>query len=207
MAKRERTYNIPIRKEFRNAPLHKRADRAVTAVQDFLKRHMKSDEVKLGQGLNQKIWERGMRNPPHHVKVTAIKDENGLVTAELFGEVYNEPTREELEKAYEQKLEKAKPKKSKVKEEKPKSKDTDAKKLEDDLVKDMTKIASGKPAEKKVASAPKTAEPKSDVKKTAVKKAPSKKAEEKPAEKKASAKKTVQKKAPVKTAAKPSLKK
>jgi hypothetical protein len=32
-----------------------------------------------------KLWERGIRSPPHHVNVTAVRYEDGLVRAELVG--------------------------------------------------------------------------------------------------------------------------
>ena len=76
MAKIERTYTIPLRKSWRKAPSYKRAKRAVTAVQRFIKKHMKSDDVKIGRNLNKKIWERGIKNPPHKIKVNLVKEES-----------------------------------------------------------------------------------------------------------------------------------
>ncbi len=81
----ERTYNIPLRKEYQKSPKWKRAKKAVIALREFLVRHMKSEDVKLGPALNEKVWQHGVRNPPHHVKVTVTKDDKGTVKAELFG--------------------------------------------------------------------------------------------------------------------------
>ena len=81
----ERSYNIPLRREFMKVQRYKRAKKAVNAVKKFLSRHMKSETIKVGKNLNKKIWERGIKNPPHHVKVTARKDKEGVVFAELFG--------------------------------------------------------------------------------------------------------------------------
>ncbi|RLE42824.1 hypothetical protein DRJ48_02660 [Candidatus Woesearchaeota archaeon] len=81
----ERTYNVPLRREFQKVPRYKRAKRAVTALREFISKHMKSDKVKLGEYVNREIWKRGIKNPPHHVKVTAVKDEEGVVTVELVG--------------------------------------------------------------------------------------------------------------------------
>ena len=80
----ERTYTIPLRKEFLKVASWRRTEKAVFAVQKFLKRHMKSDHVKLGKALNEFIWKQGIKNPPHKVKVNAQKDEKGVVRAELF---------------------------------------------------------------------------------------------------------------------------
>lgn len=95
MAKLERVYNIPVRKEFLRAPKHKRANRAVSAVRMFLQKHMKSEDVRLGNHINLAIWERGRKQPPHHVKVTAIKGDDNIVRAELFGIPVQEIKKEE----------------------------------------------------------------------------------------------------------------
>ncbi|MEM4268156.1 MAG: 50S ribosomal protein L31e [Candidatus Woesearchaeota archaeon] len=81
----ERVYNIPLRKEFLKVPKYKRSKKAVTAVKEFLARHMKSSEVRLGRYINETIWSRGIKNPPHHIKVHCIKDEKGVVRAEIVG--------------------------------------------------------------------------------------------------------------------------
>lgn len=81
----EKSFNIPLRKEFQKSPKYKRSKKAVSAIRQFLQKHMKSNDVKIGKGINLKIWERGIKNPPHHIKVTALKDDKGVVTAELFG--------------------------------------------------------------------------------------------------------------------------
>ena len=44
----ERTYNVPLRKEFLKVPKYKRAKKAVTALKQFLVKHMKSDNIKIG---------------------------------------------------------------------------------------------------------------------------------------------------------------
>lgn len=81
----ERTYNIPLRKEFQKVPKYKRAKKAITALRKFLARHMKSDQIKLGKHLNELIWNNGIKNPPHHVNVSVVKEDNGTVRAELIG--------------------------------------------------------------------------------------------------------------------------
>ncbi len=86
----ERTYTIPLRAAFRNAPRIRKTNRAVKAVHAFLVRHMKSEDVKLGQHLNEFLWGRGIRNPPPRVTVTAVKDAEGVVRAELAGKAFKE---------------------------------------------------------------------------------------------------------------------
>ena len=101
MANLERTYNVPLRKEFMKAPKYRRAKKALNALREFLAKHMKSDNVKIGLYLNKKIWERGFRHPPHHVKLTAVKDEKGVVTAELFGAPKPKPKEDKSKKTAE----------------------------------------------------------------------------------------------------------
>ncbi len=87
----ERTYNVPLRKEYQKAPRWKRTEKAVVGLRQFLGKHMKSENVLLSTPLNNLLWKHGIKNPPHHVKVTAIKDKEGVVHAELFGEKKAEP--------------------------------------------------------------------------------------------------------------------
>ena len=81
----ERTYNVPLRKEYMKAPRWNRTKKAVTALRQFLVKHMKSENVLLSKELNEELWKHGIQNPPHHIKVKATKDDKGVVKAELFG--------------------------------------------------------------------------------------------------------------------------
>ena len=82
----ERVYNVPLRKEYMKVPRYKRSKKAVKALREFLQKHMKSPDIKLSHAVNEKVWKHGIKNPPHHVKVTAKKDDKGTVIATLFGE-------------------------------------------------------------------------------------------------------------------------
>lgn len=137
MAKLERTYIVPLRKEFMKVPAHKRAKKAVRALRAFLVRHMKSENIKIGNFVNMAIWARSMKNPPRFVKITAVKGEDGAVTAELFGKEYVDV------KAAIEKQKKAGDEKKEKKEEKK----TDEKKEE----KEETKTAAPEKEEKKAA--------------------------------------------------------
>ena len=91
----ERTYIIPLRKGWLKAPKYRRAKKAVNTVKEFLVRHMKSEDVRLGTFLNLEIWKHGIRNPPSRVKVNVSKDDKGVVRAELFGAPKVEEKKEE----------------------------------------------------------------------------------------------------------------
>ena len=87
----ERTYNVPLRREYQKAPRWKRTEKAVVGLRKFLTRHMKSGKILLSTSLNNELWKHGIKNPPHHVKVTATKNKEGVVHAEFFGERKAEP--------------------------------------------------------------------------------------------------------------------
>ena len=78
----ERTYTIPLR-DVKNVQRTIRAAKAVRVVQEFLKKHMKADNVKIDASVNEKIWERGIQKIPSKIKVKAVKDDKGLVEATL----------------------------------------------------------------------------------------------------------------------------
>ena len=79
----ERVYVIPLRKETLKVPPFKKANKAAKSVREFISKHMKSDNVAIGKYLNLKLWSHGAKNPPHKVKVNAVKDDKGKVFVEL----------------------------------------------------------------------------------------------------------------------------
>lgn len=103
MATLERTYNVPLRRTFVRSPRYKRSKRAVTILREFIAKNMKSEDIKIGKNLNEFIWKDGIKNPPHHVKIQVVKDDKGVVRAELFGKKYVEPTKEDRENAAKEK--------------------------------------------------------------------------------------------------------
>ncbi len=99
MAKLERTYIIPLRREWLKAPKYKRAKKAIAAIKEFIAKHMKSTEIRLSKELNEAVWTRGIKSPPHHIKVNLVKDDEGKVTATLFGVAAKETEKEEKKEA------------------------------------------------------------------------------------------------------------
>ncbi|MBL7055329.1 60S ribosomal protein L31 [Candidatus Woesearchaeota archaeon] len=79
----ERTYNVPLRKEFLKAPNWNRTPKAVRALKQFIVKHMKSEDVSIGRYANELLWKKGIKSPPHHIKVNVTKDNKGKVVAEL----------------------------------------------------------------------------------------------------------------------------
>jgi len=79
----ERTYTIPLGR-IKNVPRTKRAPRAIRFIREFLKKHMKSDDIKLDSSINEKIWGRGIQKIPPKIKIKAVKEEDGTVKATLI---------------------------------------------------------------------------------------------------------------------------
>ncbi|MBN1175890.1 60S ribosomal protein L31 [Candidatus Woesearchaeota archaeon] len=84
----KRSYTVPLRTKFANTPRYKRTNKAVRVLKEFLVKHMKSDNVKIGPKLNETLWQDGIKNPPGKVKIVATKDDTGMVRAELEGVEY-----------------------------------------------------------------------------------------------------------------------
>lgn len=89
----EKTYIIPLRREYLKAAYYERSKRAMSALFAYLKKHTKAKTILIGPQLNESIWEKGIRNPPHKVKVTATIDKD-VAKVELFGHKYPEPIKQ-----------------------------------------------------------------------------------------------------------------
>jgi len=119
----ERVYNVPLRREFLKVANWRRTEKAVKALKQFVSKHMKSDNVILGRYVNKELWKHGIKNPPHHIKISAKKDDKGKVVVEL-AELPAKAKREM------EKQEKSKKGKEKAKKEEAKAKEAEAKKEE-----------------------------------------------------------------------------
>ena len=103
----EKQFTIPLRREFIKAPSYKKSERAIKAIRNFIEKHMKSDNVKIGKYLNLKIFERGRKNPPPRVKVKVLKEEK-LVRVELVEYPFDVQKKDHKEKKKEEKIEETK---------------------------------------------------------------------------------------------------
>ena len=93
----DRTYVIPLRREFLKVPKYKRAKKAMTAIKEFLVKHTKVTEFKIGKQINHAVWINGIKNPPHHIKIN-VKVVEGVAQAELFGHEFSEKKMEKKDK-------------------------------------------------------------------------------------------------------------
>ena len=83
----ERIMNVPLRIT-RTVPRTQRASRAIKAIREHVVRHMKAktEDVWIDPKINEKVWARGIRNPPKKIRVKAIKFEDELVEVSLSEE-------------------------------------------------------------------------------------------------------------------------
>jgi large subunit ribosomal protein L31e len=81
----EQIYIIPLR-DARRAPRWKRSNTAIRDIRKYLSKHLKSTDVKLNRTINERVWDRGSKNPPPRIRVRAMKFADGEVQAELAEE-------------------------------------------------------------------------------------------------------------------------
>lgn len=74
----ERIYTIPLREAY-EASRTRRAKKAINMIKKFAQRHMKSEEVRISEGVNKLVWSRGAEKPPRRIEVLIRKDESGVV--------------------------------------------------------------------------------------------------------------------------------
>ena len=79
MSETERIYTVPL-KEARNAQRYRRSEKAMMVLKAFAVRHMKAGTVKVDAAVNAAVWARGIKSPPHKIRVKMTKDDEGLVT-------------------------------------------------------------------------------------------------------------------------------
>ena len=170
----ERTYVIPLRKAILRVPLYTRTKRAMSEIRIFLKRHLKTENVKIGRYLNERMWEHSIKHPPTKITVNAAVDEDGIGWAELVGKPLFPPKKEKKGKE-EEKAEETKPAAEKA-EEKPKAEEKKPKAAKSLSEADSRKKMVAEFEEEEANAAPAGEETKPDVP-----------AEKKPAHKKAAA--------------------
>lgn len=99
----EKIFTIPLRKAWRTERT-RRAKKAIDLIRQFLERHMKSQNVRIGSSINNSVWSRGIQKPPRRVRVHALK-EGEIVYAELVEVELKPPSKEEVKKKKEKLLE------------------------------------------------------------------------------------------------------
>lgn len=86
--KMEQEYVIPLRGKYQHVARYKKTPKAIKSVKEFIARHMKIydkdlNKIKLDVYVNEYLWARGIKNPPHKIKVKAVKNSDGIVNVGL----------------------------------------------------------------------------------------------------------------------------
>ena len=62
-------------------PRYRRTDRVINMIKEFTKRHMKNENVKIDQELNEELWRRGKTNPPRKIRVKMTTEDNSILVS------------------------------------------------------------------------------------------------------------------------------
>ncbi|KZT26071.1 60S ribosomal protein L31 [Neolentinus lepideus HHB14362 ss-1] len=71
-----REYTIHLHKRVFGLSFKKRAPRAVKSVVEFAQKTMGTSEVRIDPKLNQALWEQGIKNVPHRIRVKLERKRN-----------------------------------------------------------------------------------------------------------------------------------
>ncbi|KAM0683770.1 60S ribosomal protein L31B [Mitosporidium daphniae] len=84
-----REYTIHLHKHVHGQSFKKRAPTAIKAVKAFAVKHMGTKDVRLDPKLNKALWEKGIRNVPHRVRVRLARRRNDdeKATEKLYTQV------------------------------------------------------------------------------------------------------------------------
>lgn len=61
------------------APRKKRSPKAMRVLREIVKRHMKVEDVKISNDVNETVWAKGIEKPPRKITIRAVKDKEGNV--------------------------------------------------------------------------------------------------------------------------------
>ncbi len=79
----EQVYTINIRKGVLEKPRWERSKFASRFVRNFLKRHLKTDKIKLDGSVVEAVWARGATKPLNKIRIKVEKDDD-IYIAKLF---------------------------------------------------------------------------------------------------------------------------
>jgi len=78
----ERIYTVPLTKAW-SVPKKKRTPRAMRVLKEFIKKHMKPEELLISTEVNEFLWSKGIQGSPRKIRIKAVKDVDNVVTIYL----------------------------------------------------------------------------------------------------------------------------
>jgi len=79
----EKILTINLRKALVKSRKWEKARDYLKVLRELLRRKFKTDKIKIDGKLNEKIWWRGIENPPSKLKIRVTKSDDGTVKAGL----------------------------------------------------------------------------------------------------------------------------
>ncbi|MCC5994357.1 MAG: 60S ribosomal protein L31 [Candidatus Aenigmarchaeota archaeon] len=70
----EKYLTLNLRKIIIKKQRWRRSEAAVFALKKLLRRHLKTDKIKISQALNNLIWKRGGKKPETKIRIKAVKE-------------------------------------------------------------------------------------------------------------------------------------
>jgi len=64
-----REYTVHIHKYVHGVQFKKRAPKALRSLKDFARKAMRTTDVRIDTTVNKFLWSRGVKNPPHRIRV------------------------------------------------------------------------------------------------------------------------------------------
>ena len=78
----ERIYTVPLTKSW-SSPIKKRTPRAMRVLKDFIKKHMKTEDILISTEVNEFLWSKGIRGSPRKIRIKAVRDTDNVVAVYL----------------------------------------------------------------------------------------------------------------------------
>ena len=78
----ERIYTIPLSKAWSTSK-RRRTPRAMRVLKDFIRKHMKPEELVITTEVNEFLWSKGIEGSPRRIRIKAVRDTDNVVTVYL----------------------------------------------------------------------------------------------------------------------------
>jgi len=82
----EKIITVNIRKEVLRKPYWNRSAKALAILKKYLEKHVKAKKIIIDSKMNEKIWQRGIKNPLMKMRIKVTTAEDGTAKAKLIEE-------------------------------------------------------------------------------------------------------------------------
>jgi large subunit ribosomal protein L31e len=80
----EKILTINLRKKMLKVAEWKRGKYYSKSFKDLLKKRLKTEKIKIDSKVNEKIWKKGIENPPFKLRIKSVKQDDGITKIELM---------------------------------------------------------------------------------------------------------------------------